>query len=415
MPRRSPDWRGDKVMRKLLVAALTLVAEAGWAGSLGVDDSTLGLQAGYNSNPLLLTSGARSAESLALVLDAPLRYTGNAQVFSLRPRLRYATTSGDVAVLSDYQYLDAGWSSETERNTWAANAGWHRDSTLYNQIESSAIPGYNLHRTEEQGSLNWQRALSERNDVSAETTVDRVTYEAQAVPTLSDYRYGAASLGLGRNLSERARISLTGGFSRYQLQDQSYRTDSTNAQLGYTAALSERWSWSAQVGKAWLKLQQGTLQYVVERLPDGTLVLVQREVQVDSSASTSNYALKIQRSYERWQLEMSATRSLQPSGLGALLTQDDFVLKASRDWTERLNLSIAARETQLSDSLGPLSSVGGPYYYLDLGASWKLTERWLLQAQVSGTRQRLSAQTQYINNFSAFVTVARQFGRQRIR
>jgi hypothetical protein len=44
-----------------------------------------------------------------------------------------------------------------------------------------------------------------------------------------------------------------------------------------------------------------------------------------------------------------------------------------------------------------------------------LTERWLLQAQVSGTRQRLSAQTQYINNFSAFVTVARQFGRQRIR
>ena len=79
------------------------------------------------------------------------------------------------------------------------------------------------------------------------------------------------------------------------------------------------------------------------------------------------------------------------------------------------SMSIAARETQLSDSLGPLSSVGGPYYFLDLGASWKLTERWLLQAQVSGTRQKLSGPTQYINNFSAFITVARQFGRQRIR
>ena len=401
-------------MRKLLVAALALVAEAGWAGSLGVEGS-LGLQAGYNSNPLLLSSGARSAESLALVLDAPLRYTGNAQIFSLRPRLRYATTSGDVAVLSDYQYLDAGWSGETERNTWDANADWHRDSTLYNQIESSAIPGYNLHRTEEQGSLNWQRALSERNDVSVATSVDRVSYEAQAVPTLSDFRYGNVSLGLDRNLSARARISLTGGFSRYELQDQSYRTDSTYAQLGYTAVLSERWSWSAQVGKSWLKLQQTSLQYVVERLPDGTLVLVQREVQADSSASTSNYALKIQRSYQRWQLELSATRSLQPSGLGALLTQDDFVLKASGDWTERLNLSIAAHETQLSDSLGPLSSVGGPYFYLDFGASWKLTEKWLLQAEISCTRQKLSAETQYVNNVAAFLTVARQFGRQRIR
>ena len=154
MPRRSPELRGCKVVRNLLVAALALGTQTAWAGSLGVD-GTLGLEAGYNSNPLLLTSGARSAESLALVLDAPLRYTGNTQIFTLRPRLRYATTSGDVAVLSDYQYLDAGWNSETERNTWAASADWLRDSTLYNQIESSAIPGYNLHRTEDKGSLSW--------------------------------------------------------------------------------------------------------------------------------------------------------------------------------------------------------------------------------------------------------------------
>jgi len=44
-----------------------------------------------------------------------------------------------------------------------------------------------------------------------------------------------------------------------------------------------------------------------------------------------------------------------------------------------------------------------------------LTEKWLLQAEVSCTRQKLSAETQYVNNVAAFLTVARQFGRQRIR
>jgi hypothetical protein len=398
----------------LAFLALALCAKAAWAGSVGID-GTIGVAAGYNSNPLTLPEGGKGAESIGLVVDAPLTYTGDVNKFSLRPQARFAETSGDVAVLSDYQYLTANWDYGGERNTLNARGDWRRDSTLYNQIEASAVPGYNLHRSEDVGSLSWQHSFTPRNDLVLAASIDRVSYEAQVVPTLSSFTYGQATAEFDHDVSPLLRLSLTGGFGRYELLDHSYRTDSTFTELGFSNILSEHWSWSAQVGYAWLKVTQTIPQYFIEQLPDGTFVIVVRDVDFHSAPSTQNYAVSLQRHFERLKLALSVTRALQPSGLGSLLTQDDVDLRVSGDWTERLNLSLALHATTLADAAQHVTSPGGPFYYVDLDAVWHLTELWQLEAKATYYRQKNPGQTQFAEGVSTYLTFARQLSRKRLK
>jgi len=164
-----------------VVLALVLASAAGplAAGPIG-SEASMGVAAGYQSNPLLLESAGGSSEALALLLYLPIRYDGRRVTFSLQPRIRAARTHGSVAPLSDYQYLDSSWDYKGERNELTLDGDWRRDSTLYNQFERSELGGSTLRRLEKTGSLTWRRQLTERGDIQLLTSEDQVDYQANA-------------------------------------------------------------------------------------------------------------------------------------------------------------------------------------------------------------------------------------------
>jgi hypothetical protein len=402
-------------IRTSLFAAVALSLACGplCAGPIGSEGS-MGLSAGYQSNPLLLSDAGSESETLALLLHLPVAYTGDRVSYSLQPRLRAGATRGAVAPLSDYQYVDSTWDYKGELNEFSVNADWHRDSTLYNQFEQSALAGSTLHRQEEIGALNWRHQLSERSEFEFSGTVDRVRYGAPVIPTqtLNSFNYNQAGAKYSHDFTERWQVTAEGGLTGFELADQRYRTDTAYGQLGLTRNLSQRWSLAASVGTAHLKFRQTVERLFVEPDAQGVLHLVLRRINLYSHASTRNYSLTMQRQFQRWRLELSASQALQPSGFGVLATQDDVTVRASGNRTERLSLSAAIHGSKLTDASGRLSLETWRYYDVDFTMSWRWTEHWTVQSQIALYLQRPAPTEPMRSNTALFLTLSRELGRK---
>jgi len=393
-----------------MALALVLANNPLCAGPLGVEP-TLGLSAGYQSNPLFLADGRGTSETLALLLHLPVTYSGDRVSFSLQPRFRAGATHGAVAPLADYQYFDSVWDDKGVLNEFTAKAGWHRDSTLYNPFEQSALGGSTLHRQEDTGSLDWRHQLSERSDLELFASEDQVHYGATVTPTLSSFNYGQGGAKFAHDLSERWQLTLEGGVSEFELRDQSYRTEAGYAQLDLSRRLSERWSLLASIGTSSLRFRQTIEEFFLVPDDQGVLHLVLRQVDIHTRGHTGNYSLSLQREFQKWRLEVAASRALQPSGFGALATQDDVTVRLTGNRTERLTLTAAIHGSRLSDSSGRLSLGNRRYYDANVTGDWRWTEHWTLEAQLALYLQRPAPTLAMVRNAAAFLTLTREFGR----
>jgi hypothetical protein len=379
------------------------------AGSLGVEPSAA-ISAQYDSNPFLLVSHAAAAESGAVNFDLPTTYTGEVQSFALTPRLRFAQSAGAVALLSNYEYLDGSWKLGLERNTLSASGSWHHDSTFYNQFENAALSGRTVNRTERSGDLDWQWQLDELSDVRLGGSFDQVGYGANGAGILASFKYSQAQAQFDRSLSERWQWSLIAGYGYYELPGSSYRSANEFAQTSLRRLLSQRWSLTVQVGYAYVRADSRVPQYFCcTILPSGSLGFYVRSVIDDAARGTPNYALTLERRYQRLVLDLSASRVIQPTGFGALLAQTDVSLHGSYALTERWKLGATLHGSQLSDTLGQLDLGNRRYYDLDLTAAWRWTPLWTLQLQTSFDLQRINAVQAH--RAQVYLSLRRQFGR----
>jgi hypothetical protein len=377
-------------------------------------ESSVGLSSEYSSNPYLVNSGAHPAESIAAVANVPATYTSDTQTFDFVPRLRFAETHGYVALLSDYQYLDATWHVNSERNSFTAIADWHHDSTLYNAFENGALLGRSLRRREEIGNLNWKRELSERSDLQLSGSWDQVAYSQSAQSGLVNYDYAQGQVQYDRALSERWQWTSAVGFGRFEQVNHSYRSDNRFVQTSLIRALSERWSMTAQVGYSYLTAhEQGYICCEIVAVPGG-LALQYIPLNQSASRGAASYVLSLERKGKRWVIDLAASRAILPSGLGALVTQDDVSLKASIPWTERWTLAATLHGAQLTDSLTQLNLGERRYANFDFSANWLWTEHWTLQFQTSYVLQRVVSGLPTSSGATVYVNLMRQFGHIRL-
>jgi hypothetical protein len=380
-------------------------------------ESSVGLSSGYNSNPFLEPSGVQAAESVAVLANLPATYTSDTQSLELEPRLRFAETHGAEALLSDYQYLDGVWRVNSERNTFTASADWHHDSTFYNEFENAALLGRDLRRLEDIANLDWRRDLTERSDLHLSGSWDKVNYSPNVATTatgVENFSYGQALLEYDYALNDRWQWTNTLGDGRYELVGQSYRSDDRFVQTGLKRTLSERWSLTAQVGYSYLSASgQGSICCQILLGPHG-YYLQPTPVSLNQSRGAANYTLSIERQSERVALDLALSRAIQPSGLGALLTQDDVSLKASLQWSARLTLAATLHGSRLSDPLHQLDLGDRRYADFDLSATWLWTEHWTLQLQGSYILQRVISGGPTPSGAAVYLNLLRQFGRIRL-
>jgi hypothetical protein len=374
----------------------------------------VGLEADYNSNPYLRSAQVQGAESEAVIANLPATYTSDTISYELIPRLRFATTQGVTALLSDYQYLDADWRLAQERNTIALGGSWHRDSTFYNLFENSALNGTTLHRQEELASGSWTRLLGERSDLALTGSYDQINYAHNPALVVVSYDYLQGSLQYDRTLSERWKWTLTGGYGQYQLRDQSYRSDNRFAQTSLAYSLSEQWSMSLQVGYSRVSSLTQEQQLAIFQAPGGGFYLGFQTLKVGASQGTDSFAATLERKGERVVLDLAASRSIQPSGLGALLTQDDASIAANLPWTERLSFGARLHGARLSDPLQQISYSNRRYYDGSLTANWLVTEHWTLQFSATYFLQRYSGSFPTADSSAVSLSLSRQLGHLRL-
>ncbi len=396
-------------------ACCLLLAPIGgaWADTLS-SESSVGLSSEYAGNPFLVSSGARAAEAVALLANLPATYTSDEQTIDVIARLREAQTHGDVQLISDYQYLDADWRLNGERNSLVTNLDWNRDSTFYNVYENAALLGHSLRRLEEEANLAWKHTLSELSDLQLVGSYDQLNYSRSAGSSVDDYRYSQASVQYDRTLSERWQWISSAGFGRYQLSNQAYSSDNRFVQSSVVRTLTERWSMTAQLGYSNVDARQQSL-ICCELVPtDGGYALQLIPVKQSSSRGSADYALSLERKTERLTLDFAASRAIQPSGLGALLTQDDASIKATELWTERLTVGANLHASRLSDPLQRLALGDRRSYDATLSVNWFWTEHWTVGWQATYVLQRISAQTPVGAGATVYLNLTRQFGRLRL-
>ena len=149
-------------------------------------------------------------------------------------------------------------------------------------------------------------------------------------------------------------------------------------------------------------------------VPDnkGVFHIEVRYFDVVSHQGTTNYLVNLQRQFERWKLEMSSSRALQPSGFGALARQDDLSVRATGSWGERLTLSSAIHGARLYDASGRLQLNNRRYYDASFYVAWQCTELWSLQTQVTVYLQHVAPEDSTRTNTAVFLTLTRQLNRK---
>jgi len=400
-------------LRRLTAAAWLLSLSSGAAlGATLSSQSSIGISGEYASNPFLERAGAEAAEAVALVADLPATYTSDTLSIDLMPRFRLAQAYGPIALLSDYGYLDGDLKWKSERNTFAATAEWHHDSTYYNQFEQVALLGHDLARLEEQATVSWTYALSERNDLQLSASWDRVAFSQHSSSALSNFTYSQAAMQYSRDLSERTLWSTTVGYGQFGLISGTYLSDERFAQTSLTREQTEHWSLTGQVGYAFLSAHG--VSYVCCQLAvgsDGSLYFVPFPVRQYAARGGGNYAFTAQRQGERLLLDLSASRAIEPSGFGALITEDAATASASLPLSGRLTVGAVLQWARLSDLLGRLNLQGLHDYTATVNANWLTTEHWTLQLQAIYTRQYVATPLPGIPGVTVYLNLLRQFGR----
>jgi hypothetical protein len=391
-----------------LLALLGIRAPAATLSS----ESSVSLTSEYNSNPYLLNSGASAAEAAAILATLPATYTSDTQSFDLVPSVRLAETHGSTQLLTDYQYLNADWHLSSDRNTYTVGAEWHRDSTFYNVFENAELRGRTLPRLEQSATAAWSRALTERSDLQLAGTYDQVDYDSRSGFRLGNFNYAQASLQYDWSLTERWTSSTAAGYGRYALREQNSTNENRFAQTSLTRALSEQWTASVQIGYSRISASSEALLCCAIIPVAGGYALAYIPVNESSSGGIVDYTLSLERKLERWMLDVSASRSVQPSSLGALLTQDIANARASFAINERLQVGAGVRSSLQSNSLQHSGGVSSARYAaFETDASWQWTEHWTLALQATYAQQRVVSQG---SGAALSLTLSRQFGRLRL-
>jgi hypothetical protein len=234
---------------------------------------------------------------------------------------------------------------------------------------------------------------------------------------LDNFNYGQASVAYDHAFTERWRASIAVGFGHYELLNHSYRNDDRFVQLSLDRSLSDRWSLDVQVNYSYLRsrIEVGEIYcpaqtiLVCEIIPSLYEIITVPE---RSAGGSGNGAIKLEYLYQRGTLDLSVSRAIQPSGFGALLTQDDASVKGSYDWTERWKLGATLHASRVSDPLHQIHLGTFHYYDLDLSATWLWTEHWTLGMLVSTNAQEVGGP--HALGAAVSLTLSRQFGRIRL-
>lgn len=320
----------------------------------------------------------------------------------------YNSDDQDIALTSAYAF---------EYNVFKATAQLKRDSTRTSEFLDTGDVGVQADRREAKNfTLAWQHLFTEKQSVELSASFSNV--DNQSV-RLSDYDYALLNAAYTLVLSDRTRlitqlvanrfesdtfgevlfglrtngavcppgslIVVEGGFDvcppavAVEIQQDTYGMN-----IGVERVLTEKLLFSIAVGANYVESSFDSRQADIFSQRSGLDLLAGLEDEDDTSfflSSTLRY------SGERATLDLSLSSNTNPSSNGYLLLSNKLLFNVDYRLSERSNL-FAKLDFIDSESLGdatnasgqPLNSNDRTYGAASVGASYRLTEAWYVEA-----------------------------------
>jgi hypothetical protein len=366
----------------------------------------LGVSTDYETNPLLLETGAQREDHVAAVVDLPLRYDTDEVEFLLRPNGRLANSQGYSSLASNYEHLDTALQYTDELNTASLQGEVARDSSLY--FIGGLVNRVGVPRDTALGSGDWTHSMTERSQIEFDASWQRVRYVTPAVINeLVDYRYYSGGPSWVYMVSERNTFKLIGNYGDYQALNGTTESTSENAQLAFVRQLTEVFTLSTSAGYS----KSANTQHTVFDYFGFLIPITQK-----SNQNGTVYSVSITRHGEQLSFTGGVSRALQPTGFAFLSRQDSYAITASYVRSERwdfqlaasylraLNPQVIAGEAQLNESQQTQN-----YLNMQLTASWHWTPQWTLSMTATRISQEYGPPTVSAASTGVNVSLVHQF------
>lgn len=289
---------------------------------------------------------------------------------ALSPSVHSRRYENDTVLDNDDYAFDLAAERSFAGSTLQLQGGYHRDAALTSEFSSVGLVEVGVERESWSVQPGWSVELTPSMRMKLGLSYNEVGYEERAT-ALIDYEVRGANWTLARELSEGEEASLTFFASRLEASEISNRVGQVGAQISYGRSLSERLRLSATLGMRRSRFEQAS----APRREDHGLLF--------------NLALGGEREYGDW--ELSASRSVDPSGTGTLVQSDTLSAMTKREWTPSLSTQLRLLVSDVSDlqSIGP----GGDRSYgqLRAGVGWDFAPHWTLTLNYRLVGQRFHA------------------------
>lgn len=295
--------------------------------------------------PTLLLS--RSIENGSIALNTGYRVERYASLSELDRQDPFANFSTNYNTERSAYGLTATYSENAQRAIAEEDTGdFSSNATV---ITKSLAPTY-------------QYQFTERDFVYTSFNYNERTYDTSG---FSDNETMSYTGGWSRNLTERLTGGLALTYSNYESQSDRLQSeyDSYNLSVTSTYMMSERWSFSGQVGY---------------RTTDSETQFLQGGSQQSDRSAGSLFDFSANYAGELNTLTFSLSRSLNPSGEGVVNETDRVSFNWNRNLSETLSFSLNTLY-QESQSADELTNTDREYFTFSPAINWKLDRNLALK------------------------------------
>lgn len=278
----------------------------------------------FNDNLRLLTEGEEDTYMGIVDFTADVAMRTERSEIKLIPRLRFRRFN-DHSLNSDDQFLTLESYTDAERSRLALNAKFNRDTSLAGsgddpgELVDSGFVQQRIRRNTVNLEPSWSYAVSERDAVSVGFQYTDVSYDNGLRAGLVDYTYKVLTGTASRQLTERDKVNVTLFGGKFKTSEVSVDTDEAGFLVGYEREMSE--TFRGRVGAGLRRTSTDASVGGVTASDDDTGVLL------DAG---------IDKQFERSSLGVNYTRSVVPTGTGAVVERDEVELDFRHDFSQRL-------------------------------------------------------------------------------
>ncbi len=318
----------------------------------------------FTDNLRLSSDSSQSVWTLRLSASAGIDYATELLKITALPRYEHARFFSDEPIDKTFNnfFLPLSTSYRTEVDRFSFDVSINRDNALVSELEETGVVTSFLQRNSRNIQGSWDRSFTETFTSQTNYEFRDVNFERTSSSNLSDFQAHSGAIGATYQWSEETEVQMMVRYSNLHAPQNSFRSQSPGFDLRVAQRVFETLSLSGSGG---LRYVLTTFSGDGQRIKDKNLIGL--------------FNIRLDKEWERSQLTVGYSRTLNPSGLGVLFVTDQANLRIEHQLTQRLEVSILGRFIK-NDTVGSSASTNGTnnsqFWQVAPSMSWRLTENW---------------------------------------